>query len=123
FVPIVRIAVACGFVITIILGGWYTLQGVLAIGSYSVLVSMTQRLLWPFIYLAKIADTYKRTMVSVERIFTIVDTPITIVDGHHEIPIEEIQGNIEFKNVVFGYPESGDIFNNLSVLIKQGQTV
>ncbi len=36
FVPVIRIAVACGFVVTIILGGWYAFSGVLAIGSYSV---------------------------------------------------------------------------------------
>ncbi len=123
FVPVVRITVACGFVVTIILGGWYTLQGALAIGSYSVLVSMTQRLLWPFIYLAKITDVYKRTMASAQRIFTILDTPIGITDGHYEPSVNDIKGKIEFKNVSFSYPAGSSIFNNLSLSIEPGQTV
>lgn len=123
FVPVVRVTVACGFVVTIILGGWYALHGVLAIGSYSVLVSMTQRLLWPFIYLAKITDVYKRSMACAQRIFTILDTPIGICDGHYAPSVKTVQGKVEFKNVSFSYPAGSSIFNNLSLSIEPGQTV
>ena len=47
FTPLIRMAILCGFTATLLLGGWYTLEGVLAVGAYSVLVFMTQRLLWP----------------------------------------------------------------------------
>lgn len=123
FVPVVRVTVACGFVVTIVLGGWYTLHGVLAVGSYSVLVSMTQRLLWPFIYLAKITDVYKRTMACAQRIFTILDIPVGIYDGHYEPLTATIKGKIEFKNVSFSYPSGRAIFSNLSLSIEPGQTV
>jgi ATP-binding cassette subfamily B protein len=44
FVPMIRMAILCGFTATLLLGGWLTLEGTLAIGAYSVLVFMTQRL-------------------------------------------------------------------------------
>ena len=93
------------------------MNGVLAVGSYSVLVSMTHRLLWPFIYLAKITDMYKRTMASVQRIFTIVDTPIEMIDGFRELPVEQVKGKVEFQNVSFAYPDGNSIFNDLSLFI------
>src|SRR4030095_4727326 len=94
FIPIVRIAIACGFVITIILGGWYTLQGSLAIGGYSILVSMTQRLLWPFIYLAKATDVYKRAMACAHRVFAILDMSIGIKSGTYSAHCTPMKGKI-----------------------------
>jgi ATP-binding cassette subfamily B protein len=123
FVPVVRVAIACGFVITMTLGGWYVLHGTLAIGAYSVLVSMTQRLLWPFIYLAKITDVYKRAMACAQRVFAIIDLPIGIVDGQSADIKENVVGHIEFKNVSFMYPSGVHIFENLSLSIEPGQMV
>lgn len=123
FIPIVRIAIAFGFVITVVLGGWYTLQGSLAIGGYSVLVSMTQRLLWPFIYLAKATDVYRRAMASAERVFRVLDTPISIKDGDCAEPIDGVKGKIEFKDISFTYPSGVKIFDNLSIAVEPGQTV
>ena len=122
FIPVVRIAIACGFVITIVLGGWYTLHGALAIGGYSILVSMTQRLLWPFIYLAKSMDVYKRSMASAHRVFAVLDTPIGIKDGCVAESMG-VKGKIEFKDISFAYPNGTPVFDNLSISIEPGQTV
>jgi ATP-binding cassette, subfamily B, bacterial len=122
FIPVVRIAIACGFVSTIVLGGWYAIHGKLAIGGYSILVAMTQRLLWPFIYLAKSMDVYKRSMASANRVFAVLDTPIGIVDGTVAEPMG-IKGKIEFKDISFAYPSGIQIFDNLSILVESGQTV
>lgn len=123
FIPIVRMAIAFGFVITIVLGGWYALQGTLAIGGYSILVSMTQRLLWPFIYLAKSMDVYKRSMACADRVFAVLDTPIGIQDGVVAEPIKDVRGKIEFKDISFAYPSGVQIFDNLSISVEPGQTV
>lgn len=123
FVPVIRVAIACGLFITMTLGGWYVLQGKLAVGAYSILVSMTQRLLWPFIYLAKITDVYKRTMACAQRVFAIIDLPIGIVDGCSTDIKESVVGRIEFKNIFFIYPSGVQIFEDLSLSIEPGQTV
>lgn len=122
FIPLIRMAIAFGFVITIVLGGWYTVHGALAIGGYSILVSMTQRLLWPFIYLAKSMDVYKRSMASANRVFAVLDTPIGIKDG---VVAESmgVKGKIEFKDISFAYPNGSAVFDNLSISVEPGQTV
>jgi ATP-binding cassette, subfamily B, bacterial len=122
FIPIIRVTIACGFVITILLGGWYTLQGSLEIAGYSVLISMTQRLLWPFIYLAKSMDVYKRAMASAHRVFAVLDTPIGIQDGLLG-ESEGVKGKIEFKDVSFTYPNGMAVFDNLSICIEPGQMI
>ena len=57
----IRMAILCGFTATLLLGGWLTLEGVLAIGAYSVLVFMTQRLLWP---LTRLGETFDSVLKS-----------------------------------------------------------
>ncbi|DAC21497.1 MAG TPA: ABC transporter ATP-binding protein, partial [Candidatus Poseidoniales archaeon] len=64
FTPLIRMAILCGFTATLLLGGWMTLENELAVGAYSVLVFMTQRLLWPLTRLGETFDLYQRAMAS-----------------------------------------------------------
>src|SRR6185503_4963488 len=76
--PIIRMAVLGGFTVTLLYGGFLALGGELGVGSYSVLVYLTQRLLWPMTRLAEMTDLYQRSMASVERVMNLVETPVSI---------------------------------------------
>ena len=81
FVPMIRMAILCGFTATLLLGGWLTLEGTLAIGAYSVLVFMTQRLLWPLTRLGETFDLYQRAMASSTRVLDVLTSPTEIKQG------------------------------------------
>jgi ATP-binding cassette subfamily B protein len=72
--PVIRMAILAGFVATMLYGGWLTLHGRLGVGSYSALVYLTQRLLWPLTRLADMTDLYQRAMASVNRVMDLLDT-------------------------------------------------
>jgi ATP-binding cassette subfamily B protein len=74
--PVIRMAILAGFVATMLYGGWLTLQGKLGVGSYSALVYLTQRLLWPLTRLADMTDLYQRAMASVNRVMDLLDTQL-----------------------------------------------
>ena len=61
---------------TLLLGGHMALKGTLEIGLYSVLVFMTQRLLWPLTELGETLDLYQRGVASIRRILDLLDAPI-----------------------------------------------
>ena len=65
-------AILAGFTSTLLLGGWFVLEGRLEIGLYTVLVFMTQRLLWPLTDLGETLDLYQRAMASTRRIFALL---------------------------------------------------
>ena len=75
FTPLIRMAILCGFTATLLLGGWMALEGTLAIGAYSVLVFMTQRLLWPLTRLGETFDLYQRAMASSTRVLDVLTSP------------------------------------------------
>jgi ATP-binding cassette, subfamily B, bacterial len=86
FVPLIRMAILAGFILTLVLGGRAALDGSLEIGLYSVLVFMTQRLLWPLTELGETLDLYQRGVASIRRILDLLDTPISIRPGATELP-------------------------------------
>jgi ATP-binding cassette subfamily B protein len=86
FVPLIRMAILVGFILTLVLGGRAALDGSLEVGLYSVLVFMTQRLLWPLTELGETLDLYQRGVASVRRILDLLDTPIAIRPGARELP-------------------------------------
>ena len=72
FIPVIRMAILAGFVATLIYGGKLTLDGQLNAGAYSVLVFLTQRLLWPLTRLAETVDLFERAMTSTRRILNLI---------------------------------------------------
>lgn len=123
FVPMIRMAILCGFTATLLLGGWLTLEGVLAIGAYSVLVFMTQRLLWPLTRLGETFDLYQRAMASSTRVLDVLSSPTEIIQGDFKPSHEEIaNSDIELKNVSFAYTGRENVFDKLDLNIKSGHT-
>ncbi len=102
FVPLIRIAILTGFTMTLVVGGAAALNGSLAVGSYSVLVFMTQRLLWPLTRLGEILDLYQRAMASCRRIFGLLELEPTILPGSAAIDLP-VQGAVRFEDVTFSY--------------------
>ncbi|DAC26682.1 MAG TPA: ABC transporter ATP-binding protein [Candidatus Poseidoniales archaeon] len=124
FTPLIRMAILCGFTATLLLGGWLTLEGQLAIGAYSVLVFMTQRLLWPLTRLGETFDLYQRAMASSTRVLDVLESPMELVNGEFIPEREDVAtSNLILKDVGFGYPERENIFTGLNLEIAAGKTL
>ncbi len=124
FVPLIRMAILLGFTATLLLGGWFTLKSELTVGEFSVLVFLTQRLLWPLTRLGETVDLYQRAMASTTRILDLIDTPVDIDEGDLDISREDVVSNdIVFENVDFTYPEREQVLHGLSLTMTSGKTL
>ena len=124
FVPMIRMAILVGFTATLLLGGWITLEGTLAVGAYSVLVFMTQRLLWPLTRLGETFDLYQRAMASSTRVLDLLASPIEIQEGEHDPEIEQVaKSDIEIKDLKFSYPNRNPVFSGLNLTIPAQKTI
>ncbi|XGV97444.1 MAG: ABC transporter ATP-binding protein [Leptolyngbya sp. BL-A-14] len=81
FIPLIRVLVLMGFLATLLYGGQLAIADKLSIGSYSVLIFLTQSLLWPLTRLGETFDLYQRAMASTKRVMDLLDTPIAIHSG------------------------------------------
>ncbi len=123
FIPIIRMAILAGFVATLIYGGKLTLDGQLNAGAYSVLVFLTQRLLWPLTRLAETVDLFERAMASTRRILNLIEVPINTRSGSTALPIEQVQGELVFENVSFAYSNGAEVLRDINMHIAPGETI
>tara|TARA_X000001036_G_scaffold432441_1_gene468363 strand:+ start:344 stop:1975 length:1632 start_codon:yes stop_codon:yes gene_type:complete len=121
FVPLIRMAILFAFTANMLVGGWMALDGALSIGAYSVIVFITQRLLWPLTRLGQTFDLYQRAMASTTRVLDLLDTEIGIVEG--DVEIENVSGAIEYRDVSFAYPDRSPIYDDLNLSVQPGESI
>ncbi len=122
FSPLIRMVIVVGFTATLLVGGWMALAGTMAVGTYSVLVFLTQRLLWPLTRLGTTFDLYQRAMASTERVLDVIDTPVRIVDGDTPLPLDAVAGTVHFDHVHFAYPGRDHTLQDVDLRVPAGQT-
>ncbi len=130
FIPLIRMAILAGFIVTLVVGGHAALEGTLAVGLYSVLVFMTQRLLWPLTDLGETLDLYQRGMASTRRILDLLDAPIGVAPGQQALPTlaaGQQPGAVHFDRVTFAYRDpSGEarapVLRGINLQVGAGET-
>jgi ATP-binding cassette subfamily B protein len=121
FVPLIRMAILFAFTANMLVGGWLALEGELSIGAYSIIVFITQRLLWPLTRLGQTFDLYQRAMASTDRVLNLLDTPVGLVEG--DIELDEAKGEINFDSIEFSYPERESVLDGVTLNIGAGETI
>jgi ATP-binding cassette subfamily B protein len=121
FVPLIRMLILAGFSCTLVVGGWLVLEGRLEVGLYSVLVFMTQRLLWPMTSLGDTLDQYQRAMASTDRILGLLDLRPTMREGRRDLP-SPLRGELRLEGLSFGYAEGPDVLRDIELRVPAGET-
>ena len=120
FIPIIRIAILFGFTATLLIGGFLALDGEIKVATYSVMLFITQRLLWPLTELGVIFDSYQKAMASFRRIINLKNTTPTIDNGNEKLT--NFNKKIEISNLNFEYVRNFPVLNDISININKGQT-
>ncbi len=123
FIPLIRMLILVGFTALLLFGGMAAVNGKMSVGTYSVLVFLIQRLLWPLTRLGDTFDQYQRAMASTNRVMDLLDTPIAIHTGEIDLPVATVRGEVELRNVTFAYQDRLPIIKNLSLHIPAGKTI
>ena len=123
FIPLIRFAILFAFLAILVIGGLQAWRGAIAVGTYSFLVFITQRLLWPLTSLGRTLDDYQRAMASTQRVLDLIDTPIAIPSGDRPLPLGQVRGAIRFEAVDFAYPGRDPLLRQFSLEIPAGSTL
>jgi ATP-binding cassette subfamily B protein len=121
FVPLIRIAILFGFTMTLLVGGRAVIDGNLQVGFFSVLVFMTQRLLWPLTTLGETFDLYQRAMASTRRILDLLAVRPKVIEGGGRLP-RPAAGAVRFEDVRFAYSSGSEVLRGLDIDVPAGET-
>ena len=105
----------------LVLGSYWAVLGRISIGTLMVFATYEGMLLWPVRQMGQILTDMGKSFVSAGRIQEILDIPREAMDENGLKP--DIKGDIEFRNVSFGYGEGNELLKNISFSVKRGQTV
>ncbi len=123
FIPLIRFAILFAFVAILLIGGFQVWNKTLSVGTYSFLVFITQRLLWPLTTLGHVLDDFQRSLASINRVIDLIDTPINIKDGNKKLDLKSLNGEIIFKNIFFNYPGRRTTISGINFKIPAKTTI
>lgn len=122
--PAIRLTIMFGFLTTLIYGGFLTLQGTLSVSIYSILIFLSQRLLWPLTYLAEVLDQLYRALAAINRVLNLFFAPLEVQKAKIKSTVNTaIQGEIKFEKLSFNYKNRKSIINSIDLIIPAGKTV
>ncbi|MHA6689834.1 ABC transporter ATP-binding protein [Devosia sp. A449] len=123
-VPIVDSLTGIAMAIVIVVGGSLVLNGSLEIGVIVAFIFYIQRFFDPIRSLTMQYSIMQRAMTSGRRITEVLDIPASITDKPDAVVLtRDMDGSVEFRDVVFGYSADRPVLKNVSFTVKPGETV
>ncbi len=123
FVPLIRFAILFAFLAILVIGGLQAWRGGLAIGTYSFMVYITQRLLWPLTGLGRTLDDWQRAMASARRVLDLLEIPVAVAEGDRPLEPAAVRGEIRFEGVAFAYAGRAPLLVDFNLTVAAGQSL
>ena len=111
-----------GYVVVAILGGYYAIKGRITVGNIQSFISYTKNFTNPIAQLAQVSNMIQAMIAASERVFEFLEETEE-AETKHPLTVGNIQGNVTFDHVKFGYNEDQIIIHDFSVKVKKGQKI
>ncbi len=121
--PLVEVVAAVAISLTIVYGGSLVAHGSLQIGVLVAFTLYINRFFDPIRDLSQQYTQLQRAGVGAERIFNILDVPVDVQDSAEAVTLPPVRGDVEFRDVVFGYYPERPVLHELNLTIAAGQTI
>ncbi|MBN2260123.1 MAG: ABC transporter ATP-binding protein [Clostridiales bacterium] len=123
FRPSVRFIYSISLALLIFYGGKGILGNTLEFGVLIAFTTYVNLFFRPIFDLTEKFNILQAAMSSLERIFLIFDEPETIKNSTNPVPLEKIEGTVEFRNVWFEYKEGEPVLRDVSFKANPGETI
>ncbi|MFZ2656418.1 MAG: ABC transporter ATP-binding protein [Victivallales bacterium] len=123
FHPIFHLFIMSGMVIVWYVGGYLIYDGKMTLGSvvaYSGYLMMFYR---PVFMLTRMLDLITNALSAAERVFDVIDTEPMIKESPDAVGLSDLKGEIEFRNVTFGYDKFKPVLKNVSLTIRKHEMI
>ena len=122
-IPVVDSLTGCAMAIIVVVGGGMVMRDSLDLGVMVAFLFYVQRFFDPIRTLTIQYSIMQRAMASGQRIFEVLDVPVSIRDAVDATPLDDNDGSIVFEDVTFGYEPDRPVLNGVSFRVEPGETV
>lgn len=121
--PIMQFIGNLGYVAVAVVGSMLVIKGSIQIGDIQSFIQYVRSFTQPISQLAQVSNMFQSMVAAAERVFEVLDEQEEELTVEHPVKLNEVEGNVEFENVHFGYQPDKIIINDFSCKVKPGQTV
>lgn len=112
-----------GFVLIAAFGGWFTMRGMITVGTIQAFILYSKQFSRPINEIANQYANIQTAIAGAERIFDVMEAEHEKDNGTSDFTAENVKGDICFKDVVFGYEEGKTVLKGLDLDVKRGQKI
>ena len=120
--PIMQFIGNLGYVVVAILGGFLTIKKTIEVGDIQSFIQYVRSFTQPIQQIAQVANMLQMTAAS-ERVFEFLEEEEEDQTVEHPVSVENLEGNVSFDHVHFGYNADRIIVNDFSAEVKEGQKI
>lgn len=121
--PIMAFIGNLGYVAVCILGGYLAVNGRISVGDIQAFIQYVRQFNQPISQIANMSNIMQMTMAAAERVFTFLAEEEEVPDPQNPVSPADVQGNVTFDHVHFGYNPNKIIINDFSAQVKKGQKI
>ena len=121
--PIMEFIIFSGSILIWLVGGSQIFQGELSLGDLFMFQALMGRFFRPVYTLCQMNERFIRAATSADRVFEIIDTPPSVAEKEDAVTIDNIKGEVEFKDVYFSYDAEKNAINGVSFRAEAGEMI
>lgn len=121
--PIMHFISNIGYVGVAVAGGYLAINGSITVGNIQSFIQYNKQFTQPINQIAQISGMLQAMIAAAERVFEFLEQPEEKETAKGNINVDKLKGNVEFKNVNFGYNKDKTIINNFNSKVKEGQKI
>ena len=121
--PLMMFVGNLGYVAVSVAGGYLAIQGRITVGNIQSFIQYNKRFTQPIEQISQVSAMLQAMVAAAERVFEFLEEPEEVKEVENGVDTTKLKGNVEFKNVQFGYDEDKIIINNFNSKVKEGQKI
>ncbi len=121
--PIMNFLGNVGYVAVAIIGGYFAVQGKITVGNIQSFIQYNKQFTQPIGQIAQVSGMLQSMLAAAERVLEFIDENEEIQTIENPKSTENLNGNVKFDHVNFGYDEDKTIINDFSANVKDGQKI
>ncbi len=123
--PLIQFMSALSLAVIVCAGGISIVKypGVFSIGLLTSFILYTQRFFEPLRQLSNVYNVLQSAIAGAERVFEILDTEPGITNKKDVIILDDLTGNVEFRNVTFGYNKADPVLDKINLKVDKGEVI
>lgn len=121
--PAVEVMMSVGLALIIWYGGGQVIREAASLGTLIAFIQLAQAFYSPILQISDKYNVFQAALASCERIFKLLDEPVTVKSCDEPVPLKNAQGRLEFCNVWFAYKANVWVLRDVSFVVEPGQRV